>query len=54
MKVKELIKQLQKLPQDSDIIITSLDDYFYCDTFEVRSNHESEIAQEIIMNVFID
>lgn len=54
MKVKELIKQLQKLPQDNDIIITALDDYFTCSDFEVRSNHESEIAQEIIMNVFLD
>ena len=43
MKVKELIEQLNKLP---------LDDYFYCDTFEVASIKENE-CQEIIMDKFI-
>lgn len=53
MKVKELIEQLNKLPLDDDIAITSLDDYSYCDTFEVASLKENE-CQEIIMNKFID
>ena len=52
MKVKELIKQLSKLPLDDDIVITSSDDYFYCDTFEVASLKEDE-CQEIIMDKFI-
>ena len=47
MKIKELIEQLNKLPLDDEIVITSLDDYFYCDTFEVASLKENE-CQEII------
>lgn len=53
MKVKELINQLKKLPLDDEIVITSLDDYFYCNTFEVASPKENE-CQEIIMNKFIN
>ena len=49
MKVKELIAQLKQLPQDDEIVITSMDDYFYETDFEVRSTHEDE-AQEIIIN----
>lgn len=54
MKVKDLIKQLEQLNQDDDIIITSMDDHFVCSNFEVRSNHEGESAQEIIMDLFIN
>lgn len=54
MKVKELIKQLRQLNPNDDIVITALDDYFVCNKFEVRSNHDEEYAQEIIMNVYID
>ena len=50
MKVKELIKQLQTLNPESEIVITSLDDYFFESDFEVRSNHDNEQAQEIIIN----
>ena len=53
MKVKELIEQLQKLPLESNIIITSMDDYFSCSNFEVASPKEDE-AQEIILNVYVN
>lgn len=58
MKVNELIKQLQELPPDKNIMITSMDDGFCCQDFELHSyipecDEENE-AIEIIMNVYID
>ena len=53
MKVKELIKQLQELPQEDDIVITAMDDYFYVSEFEVHSPCTDE-TQEIILNVYVD
>ena len=52
MKVKELIKQLQELPQDSEIVITAMDDYFFEDDFEVHSPYDDGQAQEIIINTY--
>lgn len=54
MKVKELIAELQKLPQDSEIVITSMDDYFFESDFEVHSSYEDGQAQEIIINRYFD
>ena len=54
MKVKELIKQLQELPQDSEIVITTMDDYFFESDFEVHSPYEDGQAQEIIINRYFD
>ena len=54
MKVKELIKQLKELPQDSDIVITSLDDYFFEGDFEVHSPYYDGQAQEIIVNRYFE
>lgn len=54
MKVKELIKQLQELPQESEIVITSLDDYFFEGGFEVHSPYDDGQAQEIIINRYFD
>ena len=53
MKVKELINQLQDLPQDDEIVITAMDDKFICANFEVCSPYDEQ-AQEIIMNVYIN
>ena len=52
MKVKELIKQLQELPQEDDIIITAMDDYFFENEFEVHSPYEDGQAQEIIIGTY--
>ena len=54
MKVCELINALSKLPQDSEIVITSMDDYFYETDFEVHSSYEDGQAQEIIINRYFD
>lgn len=54
MKVKELIKQLQELPQDSEIVITSMDEYFFESNFEVHSPYDDGQAQEIIINRYFD
>lgn len=54
MKVKELIRELNTLNPDDEIIITSLDDYFIESDFCVRSNHEDENVQEIIINRYFD
>lgn len=54
MKVRDLIEQLQELPQDADIVITAMDDYFYVENFEVHSPYDNEQAQEIILDVYVD
>ena len=54
MKVKELIKQLQELPQDDDIVITAMDDNFTVENFEVHSPYDDGQAQEIILDVYVD
>ena len=54
MKVKELMKHLQELPPDDEIIITAMDDQFLCNNFEIHSPYDDEQAQELIMNVYID
>lgn len=53
MKVKELIEQLKQLPQDDEIIISSMDDDFSCADFEVHSPYDDGQAQEIILNMFL-
>lgn len=52
MKVNELIKQLKELPQDSEIVITALDDYFFESDFEVHSPYTDGQAQEIIIGTY--
>lgn len=54
MKVKDLIKQLQELPQDDDIVVTAMDDDFMVENFEVHSSYEDGQAQEIILDVYVD
>ena len=52
MKVKELIKQLQELPQEDDIVITAMDDHFLETEFEVHSPYTDGQAQELIINTY--
>ena len=58
MKVKELIKQLKELPQEKEILITSMDDGFCCDDFELHSYIEGVDAEdeaiEIILPYYFD
>lgn len=54
MKVKELIEQLQELPQDDEIVVTAMDDHFYVTDFEVHSPYDDGQAQEIILNVYVN
>lgn len=54
MKVKELIKELQELPQDDEIVITAMDDHFYVAHFEVHSPYDDGQAQEIILPVYVN
>lgn len=54
MKVKELIEQLKQLPEDNEIIITSMDDDFICSEFEVHSPYDDGQAQEIILPMYIN
>lgn len=53
MKVKELIKQLKQLPQDNEIVITAMNDEFFCGEFEVHSPYDDGQAQEIILPMYI-
>lgn len=54
MKVKELIKKLQQLPQNNEIVITSMDNDFYCEDFEVHSPYDDRQAQEILLPYYIN
>ena len=54
MEVEELIEQLQQLPQDDEIVITAMDDRFYCNDFEVHSPYDDGQAQEIILPYYIN
>lgn len=54
MKVKELIEQLKKLPQEDSIVITTMDDNVFIENFEVHSPYTDEQAQEIILPIYID
>lgn len=54
MKVNELIKKLQALPQDDEIVITAMDDYFFCNDFEIHSTYDDGQAQEIILPYYIN
>lgn len=58
MKVKELIAELQKIPQEKEILITSMDDNFCCSDFEVHSyipeTDTEDEAIEIILGAYID
>ena len=54
MKVKELIEQLQELPQEDNIVVTAMDDHFYVSEFEVHSPYTDGQAQEIILNVYTE
>ena len=54
MKVKDLVYQLQKLPQDDEIVITAMDDHFYVSDFEVHSPYDDGQAQEIILPVYVN
>lgn len=53
MQVKTLITALQTLPPDSEIVTTSMDDYFSCDDFEVHSPYDDGQTQEIVMNAHV-
>lgn len=53
MTVGQLVEKLLMLPQDSEIHITAMDDYFVCDDFEVHSEIE-EGSQEIILPSYFE
>ena len=54
MTVKELIKELEKLPQNDEIVITSMDNDFFCEDFEIHSPYTDGQAQEIILPYYIN
>lgn len=54
MKVKELIEQLQELPQEDNIVITTMGDNVFIEKFEVHSPYTDGQAQEIILPIYIE
>ena len=54
MKVRELIEQLQKLPQGDNIVITTMDDNVFIEKFEVHSPYTDGQAQEIVLPIYIE
>lgn len=52
MKIKELINQLEKMPLDSEIVITYPETAYYCDSFEVVRRKDDE-CQQIILHEYI-
>ena len=53
MKVKELIEQLKKIPQDKEVLITSMDDDFCCQDFELHSYIEGVDAEDEAIEIIL-
>ena len=53
MKVKELIEQLKQIPQDKEILITSMDDGFCCQDFELHSYIEGVDAEDEAIEIIL-
>lgn len=54
MKVKELIEQLQELPQEDEIVVTATDGDFRVENFEVQPAYEDDQTHEILLDVYVD
>ena len=58
MNVEQLIEELKKLPPQKEILITSMDDSFCCDDFELHSYipecDEEDEAIEIILPYYFE
>lgn len=55
MKVKELKEWLSQFEDDEDVVLTSMDDYFFCEDFECHSPYDSyEQAQELIIPYYFE
>ena len=54
MTVKELIEKLKQLPQNDEIVITSMDNDLFCEDFEIHSPYTDGQAQEIILPYYIN
>ena len=53
MKVKELIKALQKLPQNDEIVITSMDNDFFCEDFEIHSPYTDGQHKKLFYHIIL-
>lgn len=54
MKVKELIKKLEQLPQEDTIAIVSKFYDFFCEDFDVRPPHNDSQIQVITLPYYIN
>lgn len=54
MKVRLIKEWLNQFNDDEEIVITSMDDNFYCNDFELHSPYNDGQAQEIILPLFLE
>ena len=54
MKVKELKEWLSQFEDDEDVVLTSMDDYFFCADFSLHSPYDDGQAQEIILPYYFE
>lgn len=54
MKVKELKEWLSQFNDDEEVVLTAMDDYFFCEDFECHSPYDDGQAQEIIIPYYFE
>lgn len=54
MKVKELKEWLSQFNDDEEVVLTAMDDYFFCADFECHSPYDDGQAQEIIIPYYFE
>ena len=54
MKVKELKEWLSQFNDDEEVVLTAMDDYFFCADFECHSPYDDGQAQEIILPYYFE
>ena len=54
MKVKELKEWLSQFEDDEEVVLTAMDDYFFCADFSLHSPYDDGQAQEIILPYYFE
>ena len=54
MKEKELKEWLSQFNDDEEVVLTAMDDYFFCADFECHSPYDDGQAQEIIIPYYFE
>lgn len=54
MKVKELREWLNQFNDNEEVVLTAMDDYFFCVDFECHSPYDDGHAQELILPYYFE